>query len=145
MLFHGIIVESIFNKIALNYQKKYNIVNKDKINNSKRKYYEKNIHIFIWRTLLKRTIHQFNNKKNNSTINILGYTPNQLKIHLESKFTENMNWTNYGEWHVDHIRPITSFNIKEIGDPEFMLCWSLSNLQPLWGIDNIRKSNKIIF
>ena len=55
-----------------------------------------------------------------------------------------MTWDNYGEWHVDHIKPITYFNICEIGDEEFMKCWSLNNLQPMWGEDNIRKSNKIL-
>ena len=39
--------------------------------------------------------------------------------------------------------PITNFNISEMGDEEFMRCWSLDNLQPMWGIENIKKSNKI--
>ena len=55
-----------------------------------------------------------------------------------------MTWGNYGEWHVDHILPISVYNIQEIGDEEFMKCWSLSNLQPMWGKENIRKSNKIM-
>jgi len=53
-----------------------------------------------------------------------------------------MTWDNYGEWHVDHIKPIALFKITEIGDDEFMSCRSLNYLQPLWGIENIRKSNK---
>jgi hypothetical protein len=40
--------------------------------------------------------------------------------------------------------PISSFDIKEIGDEGFNKCWSLENLQPLWGDENIRKSNKIL-
>jgi hypothetical protein len=55
-----------------------------------------------------------------------------------------MTWDNYGEWHVDHITPISLYDIKEIGDSEFMECWSLKNLQPMWGEENIRKSNKVI-
>jgi len=62
---------------------------------------------------------------------------------LEKQFDERMSWDNYGEWHVDHIKPISSFNIQEIGDNEFIECWSLNNLQPLWGDENIRKSNKL--
>ena len=54
-----------------------------------------------------------------------------------------MSWDNYGEWHVDHKLPITHFNIVEMGDDEFMKCWALGNLQPMWGVENIRKSNKI--
>ncbi len=73
---------------------------------------------------------------------ILQYTPEQLITHLELQFKDTMGWNNYGEWHVDHKLPITHFNISEIGDEEFMRCWSLDNLQPMWGIENIRKSNK---
>jgi hypothetical protein len=55
-----------------------------------------------------------------------------------------MNWENYGDWHVDHKLPITYFNISEPGDEEFMKCWSLDNLQPMWGEENIKKSNKVL-
>ena len=34
---------------------------------------------------------------------------------------------------------------SEMGDDEFMKCWSLENLQPMWGDENIRKSNRIIY
>jgi hypothetical protein len=68
-----------------------------------------------------------------------------LIIHLESQFKDTMSWDNYGEWHVDHKLPITSFNIEEMRDKEFMKCWALENLQPMWGEENIRKSNKILF
>jgi hypothetical protein len=55
-----------------------------------------------------------------------------------------MTWMNYGEWHIDHILPIDSFNFQSYEDYQFKECWSLENLQPLWAIDNIRKGNKII-
>ncbi len=55
-----------------------------------------------------------------------------------------MTWDNYGEWHVDHRTPITAVNFQEIGDTEFMRCWALENLQPMWADENIRKSNKIL-
>ena len=63
---------------------------------------------------------------------------------IENQFKDDMTWENYGVWHVDHKLPITSFDIQEIGDEEFMKCWSLDNLQPMWGEENIRKSNKIL-
>ena len=56
-----------------------------------------------------------------------------------------MTWENYGKWHVDHIKPISVHNIVEIGDEEFMKCWSLENLQPMWGKENIIKGSKIIY
>lgn len=55
-----------------------------------------------------------------------------------------MSWENYGRngWHVDHIRPVISFNITSFDCNDFLECWSLSNLQPLWEADNLSKSSK---
>jgi len=36
-------------------------------------------------------------------------------------------------------------SISEIGDDEFVKCWSLDNLQPMWGKENISKSNKLFY
>lgn len=113
------------------YQKQYNIENKEKINKSKRNYYEKNIHFFIWRKLLKRTLKQFNNKKTDSTYNILGYSSIELKNHIEKQFTDNMNWSNYGEWHIDHIRPVSTFD--KTTHPSIVN--ALSNLRPMWAVN----------
>ena len=82
--------------------------------------------------------------KNGHYFESLQYTPEELMVHLENLFTDRMTWENYGEWRVDHKLPISSFNIQEMGDEEFMKCWSLNNLQPMWGDENIRKSNKIL-
>lgn len=71
-----------------------------------------------------------------------GWTKQELADHIESLFQEGMSWDNYGEWHVDHIRPKSSFSIKSINDPEFKECWCLSNLQPLWASDNASKGAK---
>jgi len=68
---------------------------------------------------------------------VIGYTVNDLISHLEKQFKDGMNWDNYGEWHIDHIIP------KSI-HKDFNECWSLSNLQPLWAIENQKKSNLLI-
>lgn len=79
---------------------------------------------------------------------LVGYTLEDLKQHLESLFTEGMNWSNqgvgYGKWNIDHIIPKSRFKFNSPNDPEFKECWSLSNLQPLWSSDNIRKKDRII-
>jgi hypothetical protein len=54
-----------------------------------------------------------------------------------------MSWENRSEWHIDHRRPVSSFNFLSVDDPEFLECWALSNLQPLWAADNIRKGNAL--
>lgn len=96
-----------------------------------------------FRTAIYQVLKENNVKKNGHYFDILKYQPEDLIVHLEKQFDERMSWGNYGEWHVDHIKPISSFNIQEIGDSEFIECWSLNNLQPLWGDENIRKSNKL--
>ena len=45
-------------KFYKNYNKEYYEKNKTKLNKIQREYYEKNIHIFIWRKLLKRTLYK---------------------------------------------------------------------------------------
>lgn len=134
------------------YIKEYREKNKDKIRKIKRNYEKTrkaNDHLYKlinnFRTAIYQVLKENNINKNGHYFDILKYTPEQLISHLESKFSENMTWDNYGEWHVDHIKPISSFMILEIGDEEFMNCWSLDNLQPLWGNENIKKSNKLLF
>jgi len=74
---------------------------------------------------------------------VVGYSLNDLQIHLEKQFVVGMTWKNYGiEWHIDHKRPICSFNITSINDEEFKRCWALDNLQPLWAMDNWSKNGK---
>jgi hypothetical protein len=76
-------------------------------------------------------------KKPTCTEKWQGCSADELKAYLESLFTEGMSWDNYGEWHVDHIRPVSSFKQEE---------WKqinhYTNLQPLWAEDNLSKSDE---
>lgn len=132
------------------YLKEYREKNIDKIRQTKRNYEKNRKHndpiyklINNFRTAIYQVLKENNVKKNGHYFDILKYSPEDLIVHLEKQFDERMSWDNYGEWHVDHIKPISSFNIQKIGDNEFIECWSLNNLRPLWGDENIRKSNKL--
>lgn len=70
---------------------------------------------------------------------LVGYSFSQLKHHLEKQFLPGMSWDNYGEWHIDHIIPISAFNFTSPKHIDFQRCWSLKNLQPMWAMDNIKK------
>jgi len=70
---------------------------------------------------------------------LCGYTLDELRAHLEARFTDGMSWENMALWHIDHVRPLASFNITGIDCPEFKKAWALDNLQPLWALDNLRK------
>lgn len=133
------------------YLKEYREKNIDKIREIKRTYERTRkandpLYKLIsnFRTAIYQVLKENNVDKNGHYFEILKYSPDELISHLENQFKDGMTWDNYGEWHVDHILPITSFNIQEIGDNEFMKCWSLNNLQPMWGEENIKKSNKIL-
>jgi hypothetical protein len=50
-----------------------------------------------------------------------------------------MTWDNYGEWHIDHIKPRVLFD-NRIAE-QALRCWALTNLQPLWAADNMAKGS----
>ena len=76
-------------------------------------------------------------RKAYSTMELLGCTREELQRHLEDQFQPGMTLENYGKWHIDHIRPIASFDLS---DPEQQKqCWHYTNLQPLWASDNCSK------
>lgn len=70
----------------------------------------------------------------------IGCGSNFLKSYLESKFQPGMTWKNYGQWHIDHIRPLSSFNLLD--KEQFKQACHYTNLQPLWAKENRIKSNK---
>lgn len=73
---------------------------------------------------------------------LVKFTSEELRDHLENRFTPLMTWENYGAyWHVDHIKPLAAFAFVRAEDEGFRECWALSNLQPLSAKDNLRKSS----
>lgn len=83
-------------------------------------------------------------KKECSSTIIIGCSHAEFKQHFESKFTEGMTWEIFctsDEIHIDHIIPVDSFDLTV--EAEVMKCFHYTNLQPLWNLDNLRKSNKI--
>ena len=75
---------------------------------------------------------------------LVGYTLIDLMNHLEKQFETWMSWSNYGEWHIDHIKAKSLFNYTCPEDKEFQECWALSNLQPLEKIENLKKGIKVV-
>lgn len=81
-----------------------------------------------------------NTRKSKTTKELLGCSIPSLKAHLESKFQPNMSWENYGKWHIDHIKPCSSFDLTDLNQQK--QCFHHLNLQPLWAKDNLSKSDK---
>lgn len=76
------------------------------------------------------------------SLSLVGFTREELVRHLELQFSPGMSWENMGEWHIDHIVPLSSFTILGPDDPELRRAWALCNLRPLWASENMRKTNK---
>lgn len=91
---------------------------------------QRNLRGRIWSVLSKN--------KTGSGLLLLGAPVEEVRGHLESLFQPNMTWDNYGfyGWHIDHIIPLSSAKTKE----ELEKLCHYTNLQPLWAIDNLKKS-----
>lgn len=95
-----------------------------------------------WRNQLTGALKRLKQSKQNTTIESLGYSAEQLREHIESLWSEGMNWSNYGRrkgcWEIDHKKAVSKFdwNVK------VSLVNSLDNLQPMWVTDNRKKRNK---
>lgn len=89
------------------------------------------------RNMLKRVLAMTNKEKVNRSAEILGYTSSDLMACIERQFKEGMTWDNYGEWHIDHIKPVSLFLREGEHDPAIIN--ALSNLQPLWADENFAK------
>ena len=85
------------------------------------------------------------NKNGKHWEDLVGYTLNELKMHLEKQFAGGMNWDNYGEWHIDHRIPLSAFNFTKPEHIGFQRAWALENLQPLWAEENLSKTNKLFY
>lgn len=82
-------------------------------------------------------------KSGNHWEDLVGYTVDELKVHLEKLFISGMTWGNMEKWHIDHKVPISIFNYEKPEHIDFKRCWALNNLQPMWATQNIIKGAKI--
>jgi len=76
--------------------------------------------------------------------NIVGYTVEDLKTHLDVMLLEKgWTWEGLGKvWEIDHKRPVSWFRFSSLEDPQIKECWALENLQPLLKADNRSKGNR---
>ena len=82
------------------------------------------------------------NWKSGSAVRDLGCSIEDFKKYIEPKFQLGMSWSNYGKWHLDHIIPLSSFDLKN--KEQFLKACHYTNYQPLWKLDNLQKSNRLI-
>ena len=96
-----------------------------------------------------RLLHNMRNRLNGAinrkgkwgrTLELIGCTTAELKAHIQAQFRDGMSWDNYGQWHVDHIKPCDAFDLTK--PDQQRACFHYTNLQPMWAMENIKKSAK---
>jgi len=118
---------------------KYNEENRDAVNHRNRMWRKANpLSFFLHNSLRRIFTNWLGGRKKQEEIH--GYTLTELTSHLESQFVEGMSWDNRDKWHIDHIKPIALFIKEGVTDPSIVN--ALSNLQPLWALDNLEKGSK---
>lgn len=141
---------------CLEYSRQYRKQNKQKIKEYSKEYYSKNqekyreyskqykqCNVEIVRNQYKKNFNYYSllnainfllrgKIQTSKVFNNLPYTLQELRSHLESQFTSEMSWSNYGScWEIDHIIPQSLFDLSDICNRDFKICWSLANLRPL--------------
>jgi len=109
-----------------------------------KKYYHNNIEnklAQVLRNKLWKSLKDQNTNKQNSALELVGCSKEELIEHIQSQFKRDMTWKNWSlnGWHIDHIRPISSFDLSDPAQQKE--CFHYTNLQPLWAIDNLKKSD----
>jgi hypothetical protein len=91
------------------------------------------------RALITNSVRRMGYRVGGKTESVLGCSWAEFKKHIEQQFVAGMSWESHGEWHIDHITPISSAKSRD----EVMALSHYTNLRPLWADDNRKKANKI--
>lgn len=89
------------------------------------------------RDRVRKVIKRGKGKRPGSAIRDLGCSIEAFKVHIASQFAVGMSWENYGEWELDHIKPLASFDLSDRA--QFLQAVHFTNYQPLWATDNRSK------
>lgn len=92
------------------------------------------------RTRIRSSLKRNKARRGGTSEVLLGISIADVRKHIEKQFSEGMTWENYGEWHIDHIKPLFLFDLTK--PEEQMLAFNYKNLQPMWAVDNLRKNKK---
>ena len=133
-------------KVESSYKKVYRKENRERINEYGKAYHKARLvtdEVYrakvIARDVVRKAITKMGYTKGSRTEEILGCSFLDFKTHMESRFKEGMGWHNRGEWHVDHKVPLSSGRTEA----EVLALNHYSNLQPLWGAENMAKSDSM--
>ncbi len=149
----------------LAYLRKWRRANKDKVAATRAKYYYKNKEVAIASAVLRNKKHREKTQSSLHHINLrkirrrgetivarvksgvekhgvctrdfVGCSLEEYRHYLKGKWEKGMSWENYGEWVIDHILPLSAFDLT---DPlQLSAACYYKNTQPLWASENKKK------
>lgn len=126
-------------------RREYRIANREKINAYHRNRRKRDLNYRITcylRARLRKILTLTLSPKKESSLMLIGGSLELVRKYLEARFKPGMSWDNYGQWHIDHVHPVSLFDLTKLSEQR--KCFHYSNLQPLWGTDNCSKGNRII-
>lgn len=97
----------------------------------------------LWENSISRIKRVLHNKKLNldySYKELLGCNEDELYMYLQKLLPLNFKMEDYPKWEIDHIKPISLFNLTNKDDQ--LECFNYKNLQPLLMTLNRQKYNK---
>jgi hypothetical protein len=78
-------------------------------------------------------------RKSAKTLDLLGCTLAEFKVHIETQFYGGMSWDDMN-FHLDHIKQVCTFDLT---DPEQQKqCFHYTNIRPLTEDDNLRRPKR---
>jgi hypothetical protein len=143
-------IQRKYNSANKDKRKEYNQLpkNKERINEYSKQRYKSSPEKHMAKNLscsIAMRLKEIGSKKDQKTLDIVGLGSwEDFKKHIESQFTEGMNWNNYGnkvktDWSIDHIMPISlAITLEDV-----KILNHYTNLRPMWHLDNIKKRDKI--
>ena len=87
------------------------------------------------RNTLSATIRAYGGRNTNKIVEPIGCTPSFLIEYIGKQFLEGMSWDNRGEWHIDHIQPLFTFDLTDVA--QFNKASHHTNLRPLWAKEHM--------
>jgi len=125
---------------------KWHAENRPRINKDRRDRYKNDIQYKLatrLRARINAALKRKNSLRSDGVLKLLGCPSKDAIAWLEKQFKEGMTWDNWSHkgWHIDHIRPLSSFNLAD----KYQLAQAChyTNLQPMWSGDNWSKGAKV--
>lgn len=139
------------NKLKIKkYMREYAAKNKDSIRSKQRDYLNRKLKTnptfrlqFYLRSIMREAIRGAGTQKADKTLRLLGCSMKDFRAHLQSQFTPQMTWNNYGSyWVVDHISPVSAFDLTK--PDQQRLAFHYSNCRPLEKSANQSKGDQVL-